>query len=344
MTNEMRAIEAGGFGLDRLAEVKKPVPQAGAGEILIRLKAATLNYRDLAILKGIYKPDLKAPFVPASDACGEVVAVAAGVTRFKVGDRVVPTYIQGWIDGAPTPEQRTMRTLGVPLSGVLQDYIAVPAEDAVAAPASLTDIEAACLPIAALTAWSTLQEGAVKPGDWILVQGTGGVAIFALQFAKLAGARVVVLSSSDEKLKRAAILGADATINYRATPDWGPAVKAATGGRGVDIIIETSGALSQSLSAAAFGGFVGVIGFTGGFRAEIDVRQLIGPMVRVQGIAVGSRNSFEAMNRAIERHRLKPVVEAVYPLAQTAEAFALMERGGQFGKIGISLAALAAKL
>lgn len=337
MTDEMRAIEASGFGLDRLSETRKPIPRAGAGEILIRLKAATLNYRDLAILKGIYKPDLKTPFVPASDACGEVVAVAAGVTRFRVGDRVVPTYTQGWISGAPTPEQRAQRTLGVPLGGVLQEYIAVPAEDAVAAPAGLTDLEAACLPIAALTAWTTLQQGGVKPGDWVLAQGTGGVAIFALQFAKLAGARVVVLSSSDQKLERVTAMGADATINYRTTPAWGPAVKAATGGRGADIVIETSGALSESLAAAAFGGFVGVIGFTGGFRAEIDVRQLIGPMVRLQGIAVGSRNSFEAMNRAIGFHGLKPVVETVYPLAEAARAFALMERGGQFGKIGISL-------
>ena len=334
----MRAVEAGGFGLDALRLVERPMPRPGPGEILVRVKAATLNYRDLAILKGSYKPDLKLPFVPGSDACGEVVEAAPGVTRFKIGDRVVPTYTQGWTSGLPTPEQRAGRTLGVPLSGVLQDYVAVPAEDAVAAPAHLTDTEAATLPIAALTAWSTLQEGGVKPGDWVLVEGTGGVALFALQFAKLAGARVLALSSSEDKLVRVRDLGADATINYRETPEWGAAARAATGGRGADIVVETAGStLPQALQAVAFGGFVGVIGFVGGYRAEVDIRQLIGPMVRVQGIAVGSRLRFEAMNRAIAAHRLKPVVERVFSLERAADAFALMERGGHFGKIAMML-------
>lgn len=337
MDATMRAVEAGGFGRDTLSLVERPVPRPGPGEILVRVRAATLNYRDLAILGGSYKPDLKPPFVPGSDAAGEVVETGAAVTRFKVGDRVVPTYTQGWIDGLPTPEQRTGRTLGVPLSGVLQDYVAVPAEDAVATPAHLSDAEAATLPIAALTAWSTLQEGGVKPGDWVLVEGTGGVALFALQFAKLAGARVLVLSSSDEKLGRARELGADATINYRETPEWGAVAKAATGGRGIDIVVETVGsALPQALAATAFGGFVGVIGFVGGYQTGLDIRQLIGPMVRVQGIAVGSRTRFEAMNRAIGAHGLRPVLDRVFPLEQTVDAFALMERGGHFGKIGIA--------
>jgi NADPH:quinone reductase-like Zn-dependent oxidoreductase len=335
----MRAVEAGGFGLGALHLVERPVPRPGPGEIVVRVRAATLNYRDLAILKGSYKPDLKPPFAPGSDASGEVVEVGPGVTRFKVGDRVVPTYTQGWIDGLPTPEQRVGRTLGVPLSGVLQDYIAVPAEDAVTPPAHLTDIEAATLPIAALTAWSTLQEGGVKAGDWVLVEGTGGVALFALQFAKLAGARVLVLSSSEQKLARARDLGADATINYREVPEWGTAGKAAMGGHGADIVVETAGStLAQALSAAAFGGFVGVIGFVGGYQAAIDIRQLIGPMVRIQGIAVGSRTRFEAMNRAIAAHELRPVVDQVFPLERAADAFALMERSGHFGKIAISLA------
>ena len=334
----MRAVEADGFGLDALHLVEHTVPRPGPSEILVRLKAATLNYRDLAILKGSYKPDLKPPFVPGSDACGEVVEAGLGVARFKTGDRVVPTYTQGWIDGLPTPEQRASRTLGVPLNGILQEYIVVPAEDAVAAPAHLSDVEAATLPIAALTAWSTLQEGRVKPGDWVLVEGTGGVALFALQFAKLAGAHVLVLSSSEEKMARARDLGADATINYRKVPEWGTAAKAAMGGRGADIVVETAGGtLPQALSAVAFGGFVGVIGFVGGYQTSLDIRQLIGPMVRIQGIAVGSRTRFEAMNRAIAAHGLKPVVEQVFPLERAADAFALMERGGHFGKIGVTL-------
>ena len=174
----------------------------------------------------------------------------------------------------------------------------------------------------------------------MLVEGTGGVAVFALQFAKLAGARVVALSSSDEKLARARALGADAAINYRTTPEWAAAAREATGGRGVDIVVETGGAatLPQALAATAFGGFVGVVGFVGGFEATLDVRRLLGPMVRVQGIAVGSRSRFEAMNRAIAAHGLRPVVDRTFPLEAAAEAFALMERGGHFGKIAVSLA------
>jgi NADPH:quinone reductase-like Zn-dependent oxidoreductase len=335
----MRAIQASAFGLDALKLVEQPVPRPGRGEILVRVRAASLNYRDLVILKGIYRPDLPLPYVPASDGCGEVAEVGEEVTRFRIGDRVIPTYTQGWIDGLPTPEQRGQRTLGVPLAGVLQELVTVPAKDAVAAPDSLGDIEAATLPIAALTAWSTLHQGGVRPGHWVLVQGTGGVAIFALQFAKLAGARVMALSSSDEKLIRMRALGADATINYREVPDWAGPVREATGGRGVDIVVETTGStLPASLAATAFGGFVGVIGFVGGFTAEIDVRRLLGPMLRVQGIAVGSRSGFEAMNRAIDAHRLKPVVDRVFPLAETGEAFARLERGQHFGKIAVTLA------
>ena len=200
INDTMRAIEVTGRGLDALRLVERPIPQPGPGEILLRVGAATLNYRDLAILNGTYRPEQPHPFVPGSDACGEVVALGVGVTRFKTGDRAIPTYVQGWIGGLPTPEQRMNRTLGVPLPGVLQDYVTVPAEDAVSAPEHLTDTEAATLPVAAVTAWNTLQAGGIKPGDWVLVQGTGGVALFALQFAKRAGARVLALSSSEEKL------------------------------------------------------------------------------------------------------------------------------------------------
>jgi NADPH:quinone reductase-like Zn-dependent oxidoreductase len=285
-----------------------------------------------------YLPNLPLPYVPASDACGEVVEVGEEVTRFKVGDRVTPIYTQGWHDGMPTLELRTKRTLGAPLSGVLQEYLAVPAEDAVSVPEHLTDGEAATLPIAALTAWSALQEGGIKSGDTVLVQGTGGVSLFALQFAKLAGARVIVLSSSDEKLARAKQLGADAGINYRTTPAWHVAVMEATQGKGVEIVVETAGAtLEKSLASLAFGGFVGIIGFVAGYRADIPLRAVIGPMIRVQGIAVGSRARFEAMNRAIALHRLRPVVDSVYPLEKTADAFCHMERAQHFGKIVVTI-------
>lgn len=334
----MRAIEAHAFAIDGLKLAQRAVPKPRRGEILVRIKAASLNYRDLAILVQKYIPTLALPYVPASDAAGEVVEVGEEVTRFKAGDRVMPIYTQGWHDGIPTLELRTKRTLGAPLAGVLQEYIAVPAEDAVSIPADLSDAEAATLPIAALTAWSTLQEGGVKPGDTVLVQGTGGVALFALQFARLAGARVIALSSSDEKLARAKQLGADVGINYRTTSDWGAAVKEATQGRGVEIVVETAGAsLDKSLASLAFGGFIGIVGFVAGYKAEIPLRAVIGPMVRIQGIAVGSRARFEAMNRAIARHKLKPVVDSVFPLERAADAFRHMEQGKHFGKIVINV-------
>ena len=336
--SSMRAMEAKDFSINGLNLVERPVPKPRRGEILVRIKAASLNYRDLAILTQKYMAALPLPYVPASDCGGEVVEVGEEVIRFKIGDRVTPIYTQGWHDGYPTPEQRTKRTLGAPLSGVLQDYVVVPAEDAVSIPSNLSDDEAATLPIAALTAWSTLQEGGIKAGDTVLVQGTGGVALFALQFAKIMGARVIVLSSSDEKLVRAKRLGADIGINYRTTPDWGVAVKEATGGRGVDIIVETAGAtMEKSLAAVAFGGFIGIVGFVAGMKAEIPLRSIIGPMIRIQGIAVGSRARFEAMNRAIVLHKLKPVVDSTFPLEKAADAFRHLEQGKHFGKIVISL-------
>ena len=334
----MRVVEAKDFSIDALAIAERPVPEVRRGEILVKISAASLNYRDLAILAQKYMPHLKLPYVPASDCCGEVVEIGEGVTRFREGDRAIPLYTQGWHDGKPTPQQRTTRTLGAPLSGVLQEYIAVPEEEAVHAPGNLSDAEASTLPIAALTAWSTLQEGGIKSGDVVLVQGTGGVALFALQFAKLAGANVIALSSSDEKLAKAKKLGADVGVNYRATPEWEVAVKDATGGRGADIIVETAGStLPKSLAAVTFGGFIGVIGFVAGHQAEISVRSLIGPMIRVQGIAVGSRTRFEAMNRAIAAHKLKPVVDSTFELEHVADAFRRLEHGQHFGKIVINV-------
>jgi len=334
----MRALEGHAFSIDGLKLATRPVPQPRRGEILVRIKAASLNYRDLAILVQKYLPSLPLPYVPASDCCGEVVALGEGVSRFRVGDRAIPLYTQGWHDGMPTLEMRTRRTLGAPLAGVLQEFISVPAEDAVAAPADLSDREAATLPIAALTAWSTLQEGGIKAGDTVLVQGTGGVALFALQFAKMFGARVIAISSSDEKLDRARKMGADACINYRTTPDWAAPVKQASGGRGVDIVVETAGAtLDKSLACLSFGGFIGIVGFVAGYTAQVPLRAMIGPMVRVQGIAVGSRARFEAMNRAIAMHKLTPVIDSVYPLEKAADAFRHMEQGKHFGKVVIDI-------
>jgi NADPH:quinone reductase-like Zn-dependent oxidoreductase len=334
----MKAVEAKQFSLDALTVVDRPVLRPGRGEILVRVKAVSLNYRDLAVLTGTYIQNLPLPFVPASDACGEIVEVGEGVERWRVGDRVTPIYTQGWHDGIPTPHQRSRRTLGAPLDGVLQQYIVIPAEDAVSPPAGLSDVEASTLPIAALTAWSALAEGGVKPGDTVLLQGTGGVALFALQFAKAAGATVIATSSSDEKLLRVKELGADIGINYRTNPNWEQEVKDVTGGRGADIVVETGGStLPKSLAATAFGGFVAVVGFVAGYEATIQLRQLIGPMIRVQGIAVGSRTRFEAMNRAIAANNIRPVLDWQFSFNEAGAAFKHLESGSHFGKVVVTV-------
>lgn len=334
----MRAIEAHSTNFDDLTLSTLPTPQPQAGEILVRVKAASINYRDIVLVKGFYKPDIKFPFVPLSDASGEVAAIGPGVTRFRVGDHVVPTFIQGWPNGLPIPERRANWTLGWPRTGVLQEYIVVPADDAVLKPASLSHIEAATLPIAALTAWSALTRGGIKGGDWVLVEGTGGVSIFALQFAKSMGAKVIVLTSSEDKMQRVRSLGSDSAVNYKQVPEWSGVVRDMTGGHGIDIVVETAGStLPQALKAMSFGGYVGIVGFLGGFEVPMPIVPLIESMLRIEGIAVGSRGQFEAMNRAIEAAGIKPVIDRVLALADAKEAFKLMERGGHFGKIVIEL-------
>lgn len=334
----MKAIQAHGFSIDQLRIGDLPVPTPARGDILVRVRAASLNYRDLAVLSGTYLQGLPLPYIPVSDAAGVVEAVGPDVTRFKVGDRVVPAYIQGWRDGALTREQRAGCTLGGPLPGVLREFMVVPAEDAVRSPAHLDDREACTLPIAAVTAWSALVQGGLEAGQTVLVQGSGGVALFAAQFASASGARVIALSGSAAK---AAILrehGADLVIDYRENRQWAGAVLDATGGRGADIVVETVGnTLDQSLAAVSFGGFIGVVGFLGGFEVPLNVRQLIGPMVRLQGIVVGSRARLEAVIRLMEMHRIKPLIDSVFPLAKSAEAFRRLEAALHAGKIVIDV-------
>lgn len=334
----MKAIQAHGFSIDQLRVGDLPVPSPGRGDILVRVRAASLNYRDLAVLSGTYLAGLPLPYIPVSDAAGVVEAVGPDVTRFKAGDRVVPAYIQGWRDGALTREQRAGGTLGGPLPGVLREFMVVPAEDAVRSPAHLDDREASTLPIAAVTAWSALLQGGIEAGQTVLVQGSGGVALFAAQFARASGARVIALSGSAAKAEILRGHGADLVIDYRQTPRWSGAVLEATGGRGADIIVETVGTtLDQSLAAVAFGGFIGVVGFLGGFEVPLNVRHLIGPMVRLQGIVVGSRATLESVIRLMEMHRIKPLVDSVFPLERTAEAFRRMQAALHAGKIVIDV-------
>jgi NADPH:quinone reductase-like Zn-dependent oxidoreductase len=326
------------WGIDHLQVASRPDPKPAAGEVLLRMKAAALNYRDLLVPGrgyGSFTGDL--PLIPVSDGVGEVVEVGAGVTRVKVGDRVCPCFNQGWIAGEPDLERLT-RTLGGPIDGTMADLMCLPEGGVVKAPAHLSDEEAATLPCAALTAWSALVTyEKLRPGSKVLVQGTGGVALFALQFAKLLGAHVTVISSSDAKLERAKALGADAAINYSTTPEWAKASRAITGGRGFDHIVELGGekTLPQSLRCIRPGGTLSMIGVLSGGALAAPLGLVVTRQVRLQGITVGHRDGFEAMVRAVEQHRLKPVVDRMFAFGQLKEALAYLKSGAHFGKIVI---------
>jgi NADPH:quinone reductase-like Zn-dependent oxidoreductase len=333
----MRAVEIrGAFGLDNLIVAERPDPRPGFGQVLLRMHAASLNYRDLLTILGKYNPKLKLPLVPCSDGVGEVLEVGEGVTRVRPGDRVCPIFAQGWLAGEPARD-KSRSTLGGPLDGTLAERMVLNEEGLVKVPEHLTDEEAAALPCAAVTAWNALTRAALNAGETVLVQGTGGVSLFALQFAKMLGARVIATSSRDEKLALARELGADETINYRETPEWGARAKELTGGTGVDLIVEVGGAdtLEQSLRGIRFGGTVSLIGNLSGSDAHVRLPLIFMQHVRVLGIFVGHRESFEVMNRAITLHRLRPVIDRVFPLEESRAAFEHMAAGGHFGKIAV---------
>jgi len=336
----MKVVEVrGGFGLDNLIVAERPDPRPGHGEVLVRVRAVSLNYRDLLTVRGEYNPRQKLPLIPCSDGAGEVVEVGEGVTRVNVGERVCANFAQRWIAGVPTRD-KLRSTLGGPLDGMLAESVVLSEEGVVRVPAHLSDDEASALPCAGLTAWTSLvTEGRLTAGDTVLLQGTGGVSIFALQFAKLLGLRAIITSSSDEKLERARTLGADATINYRQTPDWSAKVKELTGGTGVDLVVEVGGAgtLEQSLRSVRIGGTICLMGVLAGNALEIPLPLIFMQRLRLQGILVGSREDFEAMNRAITLHKLHPVVDRVFPFEETRAALELMDRGGHFGKICLKI-------
>jgi NADPH:quinone reductase-like Zn-dependent oxidoreductase len=330
-----------GFGLERLSIEERPSPSPGPGQVKLRIRAASLNHRDLSMIRGTYNPRQKLPLVPLSDGAGEVVEVGPGVSRLAPGDRVVSHFIQGWLAGRVPREGVHRTTLGGPLDGVLAEEVVLPAEGVLRFPAHLSFEEASTLPIAALTAWSALiSHGRLAAGETVLVQGTGGVSIFALQFARLHGARVLITSSSDEKLARARALGADVGINYRRTPEWGAEVRRLTGGVGVDHVVEVGGAgtLAQSLRAVATGGTVSVIGVLSGGASELAVTPVLMHNLRLQGIFTGSREMFEAMNRALELHpALRPVIDRVFALEEGRAALEHLASGSHVGKVVIRL-------
>ena len=333
----MKAFRLQRPGIDHLTAVDLPTPSPGPGEVLVRLRAAALNYLDLAVANDRY-PGVTFPLIPVADGAGEIAALGAGVAGWSVGDRVMPHFKPHWLDGPIGPSAHEALR-GVTADGSLAQFAVANATALVRTPDHLSDVEAATLPITATTAWNALRVTKIGPGDTVLVLGTGGVSIFALQLAKAAGARVIVTSSSDEKLERARGLGADETINYRRHEAWDDEVLRLTGGRGVELVVESGGAatFARSLAAAAFGGTVFTIGFLSGSDLRFDAMPLIGKALRVQGNNTGSVADLASAARAIAAHRLAPVVDRVFAWDRAAEAYAMLAAGSHFGKIAMTI-------
>ena len=334
----MRAYEiVSAGGVDALALTPRPDPKPDPGQVLVRMHASSINYRDLTTIEAPESRGIRYPTIPNSDGAGDVLAVGAGVTRFAPGDRVATCFFQRWPDGAITPDAMAS-ALGGAVDGVLCEQAVLPEAGLVAAPAHLDDASVATLPCAALTAWHAVVEFArVRPGETVLLLGTGGVSIFALQFAKLLGARVVLVSGSEAKIERARVLGADLAINYRSTPHWDREVLAATDGAGVDLAVEVGGAgtLERSVAATRVAGRIALIGvLTGG---EMNPVMIMRKSIRLQGIYVGSRAMFERMNRAIEHARLEPVIDARFAFDDARSAYHAMRAAGHFGKLVITI-------
>jgi len=337
------------FGLDHLAHETVSLAGPGPYEVLVRFRAAALNYRDLMIVLGDYNPKMQLPRILGSDAAGEVLAIGGAVTLFQPGDRITSLFFQDWLDGEIQP-LTGKSALGGAIDGVFATARILPETGLVRAPAHLSFEEAATLPCAALTAWNALvEQGHLRAGQTVLVQGTGGVSLFALQIAKMHGATVVLTSSSDEKLDRGRKFGADLTINYKTNPDWDKAAKDLTNGIGVDHVIEVGGqgTIAKSLSAVRPAGHIHVIGVLSGTGDEagpgireasgIDVRSILTKSVHVNGIYVGSRAMFERMNAAITANQLHPVIDCTFPFADAVAAFEHMQHGSHLGKIVLAL-------
>jgi len=336
----MRAIQLAAFGLDHLQQVDLPAPRPGPNEVLVRIEAASLNFRDWMLVDGQLYRGVSLPIVPVSDGAGTVLEVGTAVTRFKPGDRVTTFYKSRWIAGAMRPEWEGAE-IGGPEPGVMRELACFDQYSLARAPAHLSSVQAATLPIAALTAWQLLETAHITTGQSVLLLGTGGVSLFALQFAKARGARAIVLSSSDDKLERAKALGADVGINYGKQPQWAALVREASGGAGVDAVVETVGAatLGQSLEAVRMHGFIGVLGWLGGMEASLPLSRIVLKRVRLQGISVAPLEEHERMVAAIEATGLAPVIDRVYGFGQLREAFGHLVAGRHFGKLAIDFSA-----
>jgi NADPH:quinone reductase-like Zn-dependent oxidoreductase len=337
----MRAyhIVPGSMSVEGLQRVDLPDVEPGPGEVKIRVRATSLNFRDQAIIKGVYfGGPVQAPQVPLSDGAGEVVAVGPGVTRFQAGDRVAGTFFQIWTDGPPSPAPKV--ALGAaPAKGMLAEHVVLHEDGVVAIPETLSFEEAATLPCAGVTAWNALNIGRrVKAGDTVLVQGTGGVSLIALLIAKASGARVIATSSSDEKLERVKALGADVLINYKTTPEWGEEAMKRTG-TGADIVVEVGGAgtLGQSMAAVAYGGAISLIGVLTGTEGAAGPHPIMLKGASLRGVFVGNRAMFENLNRAIDVNGIKPVVDKVFGFEEAADAYRYQSSEKLFGKVVIAV-------
>ena len=336
----MKAYEINQFGIENLTLTERPEPSPGANEVAVKLHAASVNYRDLMMIKGTYNPKLKTPLIPFSDGAGEVVATGENVTKWKIGDRVCPIFMQGWIDG--DIEFKKARTaLGGDIDGCLAEFRSFDENGLVLIPEHLSYEEAATLPCAALTAYHALfVSGCLKSEDSVLLQGTGGVSIFALQFSSIYASKTIITSSSDEKLGRAKELGAGHLINYKETPEWDKAVLELTERRGVDQVVEVGGAgtIQKSLNAVRMGGHIAVIGALSGGEGTISPVSILMKSLKLHGIFVGSRQMFEQMNKLLCLHsHLKPVIDKVFDFKEAREALRYMESGAHFGKIVVKV-------
>lgn len=332
MSNKTIIVQSGG-GYDRVIVTNSKAAAPKFGEIKVRLNASSLNYHDFAVVSGMWGPTEDR--IPMADGAGEVIAVGAGVTEFVVGDHVVSTFFPNWLDGE-AEDEGFAAVPGDGVDGYAREQVTAPATSFTHAPKGYSHAEAATLTTAGVTAWRALfADDALKPGDTVLVQGSGGVSIFALQFAKLAGAQVIATSSSDEKLARLKALGADHLINYQKDPNWGETVRELTGGRGVDHVVEVGGpaTLQQSMTAARVGGHISVIGILTGVSGEFPLVQALARQLRLQGVLVGSRAHQQAMIRAIDANGLRPVIDRSFELEQLADAFRYQETNQHFGKI-----------
>ncbi len=333
----MKTWQVRAFGLDNLVLAERPIPELGRDQVLVKVRAVSLNYRDLLVVLGRYNPKMALPRIPCSDGAGEVVAVGEGVTRVKAGERVMGIFMQNWIDGAPDAAKQR-GALGGDVDGMLAEYVVLDKNGVVAVPEHLSFEEAATLPCAAVTAWNAVVHAGIHAGDTVVIQGTGGVSIFALQFAKMLGARVLGTSSSDEKLARAEELGLDAGLNYKKQEDWAKWVLEQTEGRGADLVVEVGGAgtFAQSLKSVRIGGRISQIGILAQSSEPMQIGPLLHKQIQLRGIYVGSRADFEEMNRAITQHKLKPQVGQLFTFENALSALQVMEKASHCGKIVIS--------